>query len=74
MRPLRHFTPADDHAATDRRCWRCLTNGEACSVLTMHGRFIVSVTLRCPLCGHEWNVAPKSQTSLDQSRDPPESS
>ena len=65
-----HVTPGEDYAASARNCWNCFVAGVARSVTTVSGRPIVLVTLRCPSCGHEWNVERESQTSINQTLDP----
>ena len=49
-------SPIKDDVVTANRCWKCLAEGVAQKVVTVRGRPIVLVTLRCRLCGHQWRL------------------
>ena len=49
-------SPIKDYVANAQRCWKCLAEGVAQRVVTVLGRPIVLVTLRCQSCGHQWRI------------------
>jgi hypothetical protein len=57
-------SPIKDDVVTANRCWDCLAEGVAQRVVTVLGRPIVLVTLRCRLCGRQWRVEHEIANSL----------